>query len=336
MAVTSNIKVAVIGAGSWGTTVAALTAANTPTVLWARRRELADHINDAKINPEYLPAFPLPDELRATDSLAEAVGGADVVVMAVPSHGFRDVAVEAAASIRPWVPIVSLAKGIERTTLQRMSEVAAEVMPGHPVAVLTGPNLAKEILAGQPAASVVAIDEATIASELQQLFSRPSLRVYTNTDVIGCEVAGVVKNVIAIAAGMAEGMGFGDNTRATLITRGLAEMTRLGVAMGGRAETFAGLAGMGDLIATCSSKQSRNNTVGLQLGAGKPIAEILASMNMVAEGVKSCPSVLDLARRYGVEMPITEQVVAVCHENHPASDALAELMQRRRKSEHEE
>ena len=168
MAVTSNIKVAVIGAGSWGTTVAALAAANTPTVLWARRRELADHINDAKINPEYLPAFPLPDELRATDSLAEAVGGADVVVMAVPSHGFRDVAVEAAASIRPWVPIVSLAKGIERTTLQRMSEVAAEVMPGHPVAVLTGPNLAKEILAGQPAASVVAIDEATIAGELQQ------------------------------------------------------------------------------------------------------------------------------------------------------------------------
>ena len=157
--------------------------------------------------------------------------------------------------------------------------------------------------------------------------------MYTNTDVIGCEVAGVVKNVIAIAAGMAEGMGFGDNTRATLITRGLAEMTRLGVAMGGRAETFAGLAGIGDLIATCSSKQSRNNTVGLQLGAGMPIAEILASMNMVAEGVKSSPSVLDLARRYGVEMPITEQVVAVCHENHPASDALAELMQRRRKSE---
>ena len=333
MAVTSNIKVAVIGAGSWGTTVAALAAANTPTVLWARRRELAAHINDARINPEYLPSFPLPEELRATDSLSEAVGGADLVVMAVPSHGFRDVAVEAAASIRPWVPVVSLSKGIERTTLKRMSEVAGEVMPGHPVAVLTGPNLAKEILAGQPAACVVAIDEATIAAELQHLFSRPSLRVYTNTDVIGCEVAGVVKNVIAIAAGMAEGMGFGDNTRATLITRGLAEMTRLGVAMGGRAETFAGLAGIGDLIATCSSKQSRNNTVGLQLGAGMPIAEILASMNMVAEGVKSSPSVLDLARRYGVEMPITEQVVAVCHENRPASDALAELMQRRRKSE---
>ncbi|MGB0114448.1 MAG: NAD(P)H-dependent glycerol-3-phosphate dehydrogenase [Ilumatobacteraceae bacterium] len=330
---TTNINVAVIGAGSWGTTVAALAAANTPTVLWARRPELAQQINEARVNPEYLPSFTLPEELRATDSLADAVSGADVVVMAVPSHGFRDVAVEAAAYIRPWVPVVSLSKGIERTTLKRMSEVAVEVMPGHPVAVLTGPNLAKEILAGQPAASVVAIDEATIATELQQIFSRPSLRVYTNTDVTGCEVAGVVKNVIAIAAGMAEGMGFGDNTRATLITRGLAEMARLGVAMGGQPETFAGLAGMGDLIATCSSKQSRNNTVGLQLGAGTPIDEILASMNMVAEGVKSSPSVLDLARRYGVEMPITEQVVAVCHEHRPASDALAELMQRSRKSE---
>jgi glycerol-3-phosphate dehydrogenase (NAD(P)+) len=315
--------------------VAALAAENTPTVLWARRPELARHIDDAKVNPEYLPSFTLPTDLRATDSLAAAVGRADVVVMAVPSHGYRDVAAEAAAAIRPWVPVVSLAKGLERSTLKRMSEVTADVMPGHPVAVLTGPNLAKEILSGQPAASVVAIDDVTIARELQRIFSRPSLRVYTNDDVIGCEVAGVVKNVIAIAAGMAEGMGFGDNTRATLITRGLAEMSRLGVAMGGQPVTFAGLAGMGDLIATCSSKQSRNNTVGLQLGAGRSIEEILAATNMVAEGVKSSPSVLDLARRYGVEMPITEQVVAVCHEHRPARDALAALMQRSRKGEFE-
>jgi glycerol-3-phosphate dehydrogenase (NAD(P)+) len=208
-------------------------------------------------------------------------------------------------------------------------------MPGHPVAVLTGPNLAKEILAGQPAASVVAIDDLDIASELQRIFSRPSLRIYTNSDVVGCEVGGVVKNVIAIAAGMAEGMGFGDNSRATLITRGLAEMTRLGVAMGGHPATFAGLAGMGDLIATCSSKQSRNTMVGLQLGEGKLIGDVLASMNMVAEGVKSSPSVLDLARRHQVEMPITEQVVAVCHQGRPAREALAALMQRTRKSEME-
>lgn len=328
-----SINVAVIGAGSWGTTVAALAASNTPTVLWARRADLAEAINETHRNPDYLADYELPEALRATNSLAEAVSSADVLVMGVPSHGYRDVAAEAAQYLRPWVPIVSLAKGIERSSLKRMSEVTAEEMPGHPVAVLTGPNLAKEILSGQPAASVVAIDDDTIATELQRIFSRPSLRIYTNPDVVGCEVSGVVKNIIAIASGMAEGMGFGDNTRATLITRGLAEMTRLGLALGGHAETFAGLAGMGDLIATCSSKQSRNNMVGLQLGQGRSIKNILASMNMVAEGVKSSPPVFDLARRYGVEMPITEQIVAVCHKGRSAKDALASLMQRSTKSE---
>ena len=328
-----DICVAVIGAGSWGTTVAALASANTPTMLWARRGELADQINSARVNPDYLPAFTLPDRLRATGSMAQAVEGADVVILAVPSHGFRDVAREAAAHLRPWVPVVSLTKGIERETLMRMTEVAGDEMPGRPIGVMTGPNLAKEIMAGQPAASVVAIPDATIARELQRILTRPNLRVYTNPDVVGCEVAGVVKNVIAIAAGMAEGMEFGDNTRATLITRGLAEMSRLGVAMGGDPGTFAGLAGMGDLIATCSSKQSRNNSVGLALGRGRSIDDILASMTMVAEGVRSSPSVLDLAGRYGVEMPITEQVVAVCHEGRSAREALTALMSRTSKSE---
>ena len=330
-----TIRVAVIGAGSWGTTVAALAAVNAPTVLWARRAALADSINNDHVNPDYLPNFVLPDQLRATASLEDAVSHADVLVMAVPSHGYREVAAEAAPFLRPWVPIVSLTKGLERNSRKRMSEVTRDEMPGHPVAVLTGPNLAKEILSGQPAASVVAIDDNDIATELQRIFGRPTLRVYTNDDVVGCEVGGVVKNVIAIGAGMAEGMGFGDNTRATLITRGLAEMTRLGIAMGGQAATFAGLAGMGDLIATCSSKQSRNSMVGFQLGEGKTIEEVLAAMNMVAEGVKSSPSVLDLARRYGVDMPITEQVVAVCHQGRPAREALGSLMQRTRKSEME-
>jgi glycerol-3-phosphate dehydrogenase (NAD(P)+) len=328
MSNSKEIRVAVIGAGSWGTTVAALASVNTPTVLWARRASLAAQIHNAKVNAEYLPAFALPQQLESTSSLEEAVASADVLVMAVPSHGYRAVAAEASRYIRPWVPVVTLAKGIERDTLKRMSQVTEDEMPGHPIAVLTGPNLAKEILAGQPAASVVAIDDVTIANELQRIFTRPSLRVYTNSDVVGCEVAGVVKNVIAIASGMAEGMGFGENTRATLITRGLAEMTRLGMAMGGDVFTFAGLAGMGDLIATCSSRQSRNNMVGIELGEGKPIADILAGMNMVAEGVKSCPSVLELGRRYGIEMPITEQVVAVCHEGRSAGDALSMLMQR--------
>ncbi|MFP5488109.1 MAG: NAD(P)H-dependent glycerol-3-phosphate dehydrogenase [Acidimicrobiia bacterium] len=333
MSRSSEIRVAVIGAGSWGTTVAALASVNTPTVLWARRPELAEQINTAHVNTDYLPSFTLPARLRATSSMEEAVCDADVLVMAVPSHGFRDVAREAADLLRPWVPVVSLSKGLERDTLMRMTEVAADVMPGRPVGVMTGPNLAKEILAGQPAASVVAIPDSTIAAELQRILTQPSLRVYTNPDVVGCEVAGVVKNVIAIAAGMAEGMEFGDNTRATLITRGLAEMSRLGVALGGDPLTFAGLAGMGDLIATCSSKQSRNNSVGLALGRGEAIEDILAAMNMVAEGVKSSPSVLALARRYGVEMPITEQVVAVCHEGRSAREALAALMSRSSKSE---
>ena len=333
MSGTQEIRLAVVGAGSWGTTVAALACVNTPTLLWARRPELAEQINTARSNSDYLSAFELPQELRATSSLDEAVSTADVLVMAVPSHGFREVAAEAARYIRPWVPVVSLSKGLERSTLKRMTEVAADEMPGHPVAVLTGPNLAKEVIAGQPAASVVAIDDDTIGGELQRIFSRPTMRIYTNPDVVGCEVAGVVKNVIAIASGMAEGMGFGDNTRATLITRGLAEIARLGEAMGGDPMTFAGLAGMGDLIATCSSRQSRNNSVGLALGQGRSIDEIVGSMNMVAEGVKSSPSVLDLARRYGVVMPITEQVVAVCHEGRTARDALLELMQRDRKSE---
>ncbi|MCB0968793.1 MAG: NAD(P)-dependent glycerol-3-phosphate dehydrogenase [Ilumatobacter sp.] len=328
-----EIRVAVIGAGSWGTTVASLAAVNTPTTLWARRPDLVRTMCDTRENPDYLAGFRLPDQLTVTDSMAQAVGTADVLVMAVPSHGFREIAAEASAYIRPWVPVVSLSKGLERDTLKRMTEIIGDEMPGRPAGLMTGPNLAKEIMAGQPAASVVAIPDTTIAVELQRILSQPSLRVYTNPDVVGCEVAGVVKNVIAIAAGMIEGMEFGDNSRATLITRGLAEMSRLGVAMGGDPYTFSGLAGMGDLIATCSSSQSRNNSVGLQLGRGKSIDEILESMNMVAEGVKSSPSVLELARRYGVEMPITEQVVAVCHQGRSARDALAAVMARSSKSE---
>lgn len=333
MSRSAEIRVAVVGAGSWGTTVASIAAANTPTTLWARRTDLVDAMASTHENPDYLPGFELPSTLAVTGDIEAAVASADVVVMAVPSHGFRDVAREAALHLRPWVPVISLSKGIERESLKRMTEVAAEEMPGRPVGVMTGPNLAKEVMAGQPAASVVAIPDSTVAAELQRILTQPSLRVYTNPDVVGCEVAGVVKNVIAIASGMAEGMGFGDNTRATLITRGLAEMSRLGVAMGGDPMTFAGLAGMGDLIATCSSHQSRNNSVGRALGEGRSIDEIVGSMNMVAEGVKSSPSVLDLAHRYGVEMPITEQVVAVCHEGVSARDALTSLMTRTSKSE---
>ena len=326
-------QVCVVGAGSWGTTVAALVAHNAPTTLWARRGELADEINSTHVNSAYLAGASLPESLRASTDLEALVANADVVAMAVPSQGFRDVMVEVSRAIRPTTPIVSLSKGLERSTLKRMSEVVAEVAPSNPVAVLSGPNLAREILAGQPAASVVACASDSVAVQLQQLFSRPTLRLYTNPDVVGCEIGGVVKNVIAIAAGIAQGFGFGDNTKATLVTRGLAEMTRLGVAMGATPLTFAGLAGMGDIIATCASMQSRNTQVGVRLGKGESIADIVASMNMVAEGVKSSSVVVELAHRLGVEMPIAEQVARVCDGSVSAADALRALMSRSSRSE---
>jgi glycerol-3-phosphate dehydrogenase (NAD(P)+) len=323
----------VVGAGSWGTTVAALVAHNADTTLWARREDLVEEINSRHTNSAYLPSATLPETLRASSDLEELISRADVVAMAVPSQGFRDVATRVAKSIGKRTPIVSLSKGLERSTLMRMSQVLAESMPGRPVAVLSGPNLAREILAGQPAASVVACADDAVATTLQGLFSRPTFRLYTNPDVVGCEIGGVVKNVIAIAAGIAQGFGFGDNTKATLVTRGLAEMTRLGVAMGANPLTFAGLAGMGDIMATCASMQSRNTQVGVRLGKGESVADIVASMNMVAEGVKSSAVVVELARKLGVEMPIAEQVARVCDGSQSAADALRALMSRSSRSE---
>ena len=326
-------KVAVIGAGSWGTAVAAITSRNAPTWLWARRTDLAQQIDRDHRNGTYLPDIELPPDLRGTADLEEAVTDAEVVVMGVPSHGFREVLVEAVPFIGSGVPVISLTKGVEQGSLKRMTEVICELVPGCPAGVLTGPNLAQEILAGFPAASVVALADGGICTRLQSLFSTDVFRVYTNPDVVGCEVAGALKNVMAIASGMADGMGFGDNTRAALITRGLAELTRLGVALGGQPLTFAGLAGMGDLVATCISRQSRNRHVGEELGKGRTIEEITTEMNMVAEGVKTSRAVVDLAAANGVEMPIAEQVVAVLYDGKAASDVIPSLMQRQSRSE---
>jgi glycerol-3-phosphate dehydrogenase (NAD(P)+) len=326
-------KVAVIGAGSWGTAVAAISAANAPTWLWARRPELATQIDRDHQNPSYLADVDLPDALRGTSDLEEAVTDADVVVMGVPSHGFRDVLAEAAPFVGAGVPVISLTKGLEQGSLKRMTEVIVELLPGRPAGVLTGPNLAKEIVAGFPAASVVALADTGVCADLQRLFSTSVFRVYTNPDVVGCEVAGALKNVMAIACGMADGMGFGDNTRAALITRGLAELTRLGIALGGQPLTFSGLAGMGDLVATCISKQSRNRHVGEQLGQGRTIEEIIAAMNMVAEGVKTSRAVVDLAAVHDIEMPIAEQVVAVLYDGKKAADVIPALMGRESKPE---
>jgi glycerol-3-phosphate dehydrogenase (NAD(P)+) len=327
------MRVAVIGAGSWGTAVASLVAAHAPTVLWARREELAAAINATSENPDYLPGHPLPPSLEATSDLARA-SRADVVVMAVPSHGFR--AVVEGLELRPEAPLVSLTKGIEQESLLRMTEVVGAVHPRHDgsrTGVLTGPNLAREVAAGWPAAAVVAMEDDETAALVQAVVMGSTFRVYTNSDLIGCEIAGAVKNVMAIAAGMSSGLGFGDNTNATLVTRALAELTRLGVALGGRESTFAGLAGMGDLIVTCGSSQSRNHMVGEALARGGRLEEVVGHMAMVAEGVKSTQAILQLAERVGVEMPIAEQVGRVLYQGAHPRDAVLDLMTRAARSE---
>ncbi|MEC4017279.1 NAD(P)H-dependent glycerol-3-phosphate dehydrogenase [Streptomyces sp. H27-D2] len=329
-------RCAVYGTGSWGTAFAMVLAdAGCEVTLWGRRAELVDAINTGHTNPDYLPGVELPSSVRATTDPAEAARGADFTVLAVPSQTLR-------GNLAVWAPLlpadtvlVSLMKGVELGTAKRMSEVIGEVAKAPPerVAVLTGPNLAKEIAARQPAAAVVACRDESVARALQAACHTPYFRPYTNTDVVGCELGGAVKNVIALAVGIADGMGLGDNTKASLITRGLAETTRLGLAMGADAHTFAGLAGMGDLVATCSSPLSRNHTFGTNLGRGMTLQETIAVTKQTAEGVKSCESVLDLGRRHDVDMPLTETVVDIVHGGKPPLVALKELMSRSAKPE---
>lgn len=328
------MQVSVIGAGSWGTSIAAITSRSHTVRLWARRPELATAIASGE-NPDYLPGIALPDAIDATSDLEEALTGAEVVVFAVPSHGLRDVVRDAAPHLPSEVPVLSLTKGIERDSLLRMTEVIAHEAETDAsiTGVLTGPNLAREILAGQPAAAVIGMVDAEVAAELQSVLMTPTFRIYTNTDVVGCEAAGALKNVMAIAAGIAHGLGYGDNSKAALITRALAELTRLGVALGGQPMTFAGLAGMGDLIATCSSPQSRNRRVGEELGRGRALGDIVAEMRMVAEGVKTTESVLALAGRHDVEMPIASMVGEALDGGRTPSDLVADLMTREAKAE---
>jgi glycerol-3-phosphate dehydrogenase (NAD(P)+) len=322
----TELKVGLLGGGSWGTTVASLVTRNVPVKIWARNPETVNEINNQHTNERYLPGARLPEKLVATNDIYEAVYDADVIIMGIPSQNFRVVLQEVKQHIRAWVPVISLTKGLELDSGMRMTEIINEVLPGHPVGVLTGPNLAREIMAGQAAASVIAMEDEIIVRELQKVFQSGLFRVYTNTDVIGCELGGVLKNIIAIAVGMGDGQGAGDNTRSALITRGLSEVTRLGVAMGGRPETFAGLAGMGDMIATCTSPQSRNRHVGVELGKGRDMQDIIDEMVMVAEGAKSAPAVMALAEQYGVEMPIAGDVYRVLSGDSNASRAFRGLL----------
>ena len=329
-------RVAVLGAGSWGTAFALVCAdASADVVLWARRPELAQAINERGENPDYLPGIALPSGLRATSSAEEALSGAEYVVLAIPSQQLRANLAPWAALLAPASVLVSLAKGVELGTAKRMSEVIVEVagVEDDRVAVVSGPNLAKEVALRQPAASVVACRDAGVAERLQKVCHSSAFRPYTNSDVTGCELAGATKNVIALAVGMAVGLGFGDNARASVITRGLAETTRLGVTLGADPYTFAGLAGLGDLVATCSSPLSRNRTFGEKLGQGMSVAEIAGSTRQVAEGVKSCESILDLARRHGVDLPIVEHVAYVVRGEMTPVEMLRSLVSRSAKPE---
>ncbi|MEX1164661.1 MAG: NAD(P)H-dependent glycerol-3-phosphate dehydrogenase [Nitriliruptor sp.] len=329
-------KVAVMGSGSWGTAFAAMCAdAGEPTVLWARREEVAAEISDRHTNADYLPDVELPPSLTATVDPQEALAGADVVVLAVPSVGISEQLEAWGQHIDGDATLASLIKGVDVDTMRFGSQVIADTLDCDPdrVVVVSGPNLAKECAQRQPAATVAASPDASRAERVQAAVMAPYFRVYTNDDKTGVEVAGAVKNVIALAAGMAHGMGYGDNTKAAVITRGLAEMARLGVRLGGDAMTFAGLAGVGDLVATCTSPKSRNRTVGERLGGGESLDDIIDSMNMVAEGVKSSRAILGLAEQAGVEMPIAQGVVSVCHEGASPEDLVGALLSRSAKPE---
>jgi glycerol-3-phosphate dehydrogenase (NAD(P)+) len=329
-------RAAVLGAGSWGTAFAqVLVDAGTETILWARRPDVAADINDRHRNLDYLAEIELTPGLRATADPEEALRAADVVVVAVPSQTARDNLGHFVDLIPPKSVLVSLMKGIELGTSRRMSEVIREVadLPEERVAIVTGPNLAREIAERQPAASVVACTDHEVAKRLQVACNAGYFRPYTNHDVLGCEIGGAVKNVIALAVGIAAGLGFGDNAQASLITRGLAEISRLGEALGADPLTFSGLAGVGDLVATCMSPLSRNRTFGANLGRGLPVDEVIAITKQTAEGVKSCRPILDLASKHGVAAPIAEHVVKVVHDGMTVQEMLLSLLSRDPKHE---
>lgn len=331
-----TMKIAVLGAGSWGTALAKLLADKGNDVrLWARKESQATAIEAARENQRYLAGFALPDTLHATHDLHQTLDGAELVVSVVPSHGLREL-LPAVVPLLPDVPIVSASKGIENTTLKLVSEIFEELVPPSKHGLLTylsGPSFAKEVAAGMPTVVVAAGRDASVTTTVQHAFATDRFRVYTSSDVLGVELGGALKNVIAIATGIGDGLGFGHNTRAALITRGLAEMGRLAINMGGDPLTLAGLAGMGDLVLTCTGDLSRNRQVGLELGKGRKLADVLGGMTMVAEGVKTAKSAYELAEKRGVEMPIVREAYRILYEDRPPLEAMVALMTRELKAE---
>lgn len=319
--------IAVVGSGSWGTTLAKVAAeSGRKVLLWARRPELCDEINRTRRNHAYLPDIDLPPTLEATSDLQRVCESAKLIVMVVPSHGLREVAFGLGAHLSGEHVLVHATKGIERESYKRMSEVLREETCVRRVGVLSGPNLARELALGQPAGTLIASRYDEVFQRCQQVFGNGYFRVYASSDVIGAEVGGAFKNVVALAAGVASGLGLGDNSKALLITRGLAEMTKLGMAMGGELVTFAGMAGIGDLIATCSSTLSRNHQVGFRLARGETIEQIQADMQMVAEGVKTTRAIQDFATRHGLQLPIVRAVHQLIYERGQIATVLGELM----------
>jgi len=328
------MRCAVVGAGAWGTALADLLAASGHAVhLWALEPEVVAAVNQRHENPVFLPGFTLTKSLVATHDDAEALRGADLVVYAVPSQHLRAVARSGAPHLVANAVLVVASKGIEQGTLDLMTDVVAEEAPGHPVVAISGPSFAAEVAARQPTAIVAASYDDEAARLTQQALSGGAFRVYTHDDLVGVELGGALKNVMAVAAGIHDGLGLGNNSRAALITRGLAEMTRLGIALGARQSTFAGLAGIGDLVLTCTGALSRNRAVGMEIGGGKTLDEALAGKQTVAEGVVTTKSALALADREGVEMPIAAMVYRILFEGHSARKAVAQLMERGLRSE---
>ena len=332
-------KIAILGAGSWGTALAlVLLRSRRPhrVCLWARRPELAEALRSARVNADYLPGFDLPGELEVTSDLRVALEGAQIVLGVVPSEHARTICTQALPHLRPEMALVSATKGLDAPVPARISQVLCGVVGARfpaRVAVISGPSFAREVARGDPTAVVVASEDPALATQIQEEFAGPAFRLYTNGDVAGVELGGAVKNVIAIAAGVCAGLGLGHNSMAALVTRGLAEITRLAVALGGRRETLGGLAGLGDLVLTCTGALSRNRSVGVALGQGKTLAEIQSGMRMVAEGVRTTAATLELARQHELEMPITEQMHAVLYQGRAPKDAIRELMERRQKNE---
>jgi len=328
------VKCAVVGAGAWGTALANLLAANGHGVrLWAREPDVVESINDVRENRRFLPGVCVGDRVRATDDIDDALADADIVTYVAPSHALRDVAASGAGAVKRGAVLVVASKGIERESLEIMTDVVAEVVPGHPVVALSGPSFAMEVANGQPTAVVAASIDALAAERVQRALSSDVFRVYTHDDVTGVELGGALKNVMAVATGIAEGLGLGFNSRAALITRGLAEMTRLGVSLGANQATFAGLAGLGDLVLTCTGALSRNRALGIEVGNGKTLEQALEGKDTVAEGVLNTISAHALAERQGVDMPIVRAVHRILFEAQAPRLAIAELMTRELRAE---